>query len=152
LPAAVERTLAYDSEVLVEEFVEGREFTVGVVAGEALPVIEIRMSGPMFDYESKYQPGMAEEICPAPVEEEHALAMQRLAERVHRELKLGPFAYSRVDFRLTPDGRALCLEANVLPGMTPHSLIRLAAETAGITFPEFCDRIVGLALRRAGVG
>lgn len=141
----VRKTLDYGEVVLVEEFVEGREFTVGVLGEEALPVIEIVSSGRIFDYESKYQPGAAAEICPAPIPDDLASKLQGLALLVHESLKVGKEAYSRVDFRVSRNGEPFCLEANVLPGMTPNSLLPLAASTAGIEFPDLCARISDMA-------
>ncbi|MGH3090157.1 MAG: D-alanine--D-alanine ligase family protein [Rubrobacteraceae bacterium] len=140
----VEATLKYGEVVLIEDFVDGREFTVGVLGGEALPVIEIETSGKVFDYESKYQPGEAKEICPAPIPDDLAERLQSLALMTHESLKVGENAYSRVDFRVSRSGEPFCLEANVLPGMTPNSLLPLAASTAGIRFPELCARIAGM--------
>jgi D-alanine-D-alanine ligase len=144
---AVRGTLAY-GDVLIEEFIAGREFTVGVVGGEPLPVIEIEMPGQTFDYEAKYQPGGAREICPAPIPEDQAVELQALAAQVHETLHIGDHAYSRVDFRVDADGRAYCLEANVLPGMTPNSLLPLAVRTSGAKFTDFCERLIDLALER----
>ena len=149
LEAAVASSLQYGEEVLVEQFVAGREFTVGVIGGDPLPVIEIKMAGQTFDYEAKYQPGGADEICPAPIPDEQAHDLQALAAQVHATLNIGDTAYSRVDFRVDDDGRAYCLEANVLPGMTPNSLLPLAVRTSGTRFTDFCQRIVDLALERA---
>lgn len=143
----VRGTLDYGEVVLIEEFIEGREFTVGVIGDEALPVIEIVTSGKVFDYESKYQPGEAKEICPAPIPDDLAENLQKLALSTHESLKVGKDAYSRVDFRVSEDGSPFCLEANVLPGMTPNSLLPLAASTAGIAFPELCERISAMAAR-----
>lgn len=144
----VRATLDYGEVVLIEDFVDGREFTVGVLGEEALPVIEIQTSGKVFDYESKYQPGEAKEICPAPIPDELADSLQRLALSTHESLKAGGDAYSRVDFRVSPTGEPFCLEANVLPGMTPNSLLPLAASTAGIGFAELCERISNMAAPR----
>lgn len=141
----VRETHGYGEVVLIEEFIEGREFTVGVLGDETLPVIEIETSGKVFDYESKYQPGAAKEICPAPIPDGLASKLQTLALAVHDSLKVGSDAYSRVDFRVSASGEPFCLEANVLPGMTPNSLLPLAASTAGIGFPELCERITGMA-------
>lgn len=145
---AVERSRTFGDRVVVEGFVAGREFTVGVLGGEPLPVGEIVSEHELFDYEAKYQPGLAAEIFPAEVEPEQAATMQRLALEVHRLLRLDD--YSRVDFLVDQAGVAWCLEANALPGMTAQSLLPRAARAAGLGFPDLCDRIVGLALRRAG--
>ncbi|MCI0372313.1 MAG: D-alanine--D-alanine ligase, partial [candidate division NC10 bacterium] len=134
----------YDDEVLIEQFVPGRELTVGVLEGRALPVGEIIPRHEIFDYECKYTPGMSQEIFPADLPEPVARECGRLALLAHEALKLG--GYSRVDFRLTPEGEILCLEVNTLPGMTATSLLPQAAQAAGTGFPELCERICRTAL------
>ena len=137
--AAVELAFRYDDEVMVERFVPGRELTVGVLDGQALAVGEIIPRHEIFDYECKYTPGMSEEIFPADLPAAVARECQRLALLAHQALKLG--GYSRVDFRLTPEGEAFCLEVNTLPGMTATSLLPQAARVVGIAFPDLCERI-----------
>jgi D-alanine-D-alanine ligase len=136
---AVELASRYDDEVMVERFVPGRELTVGVLEGKALAVGEIIPRHEIFDYECKYTPGMSEEIFPADLPGPVAKECQRLALGAHEALKLG--GYSRVDFRLTPGGEALCLEVNTLPGMTATSLLPQSARAVGIEFPDLCERI-----------
>ena len=145
---AIELAHHHDDEVMIERFVPGRELTVGILEGEALPVGEIIPRGEIFDYESKYQKGGAREIFPADLPVEGSAELQRLAVRAHHALKLG--AYSRIDFRLDPQGLPWCLEANSLPGMTSGSLLPQAARAAGIGFPELCERICRAALARGG--
>jgi D-alanine-D-alanine ligase len=140
----------YDDEVMVEQFVPGRELTVGILDGRALAVGEIIPRHEIFDYECKYTPGMSEEIFPADLPEPVAREAGRLGVIAHEALKLG--GYSRVDFRLTPDGGLFCLEVNTLPGMTATSLMPQSAAAAGIPFPELCERICRTALSRAGRG
>jgi D-alanine-D-alanine ligase len=137
--AAVELAFQYDDEVMVERFVPGRELTVGVLDGEALAVGEIIPRHEIFDYECKYTPGMSQEIFPADLPAALTRECQRLALLAHQALKLG--GYSRVDFRLTPEGEAFCLEVNTLPGMTATSLLPQAARAVGIGFPDLCERI-----------
>ena len=124
---------------MVERFVPGRELTVGILEGRALAVGEIIPRHEIFDYECKYTPGMSEEIFPADLPEEVAAECGRLGVLAHDALKLG--GYSRVDFRLTPDGSLFCLEVNTLPGMTATSLMPQSAAAVGIGFPELCERI-----------
>ena len=119
---------------------------VRILGDEALPVGEIIPENEIFDYECKYQPGMAAEIFPADIPETLARRLQDLALRVHKALRLDDF--SRVDFIVGEDGGVWCLEANNLPGMTANSLLPKAARAAGISFPELCDRIAKLALER----
>jgi D-alanine-D-alanine ligase len=143
-PAAVELAARYDDEVMIEAFVPGRELTVGILDGEALPVGEIIPRHEIFDYECKYTPGMSEEIFPASLPADVAKECARLAVKAHHSLKLG--GYSRVDFRLDPAGELYCLEANTLPGMTATSLLPQAARAAGISFEALCDRICRSAI------
>ncbi len=149
-PAGLEDAIAegfrHDDEVMIERYVPGRELTVGVVGEEAFPTGEIISRHEIFDYECKYQPGMAEEVFPADLPAEVATEAERLALATHRALKLG--GYSRVDFRLDSDGGLWCLEANTAPGMTAASLLPKAGRAAGLSFPELCDRICRLALAR----
>lgn len=147
LERAISESESWDDLVLFERYQRGRELTVGILGGEALPVGEIVPRHELFDYECKYQPGMAEEIFPADVPEELAVRAQELAARVHEVLRLRD--YSRVDFIAGPDDSLWCLEANSAPGMTANSLLPKAARAAGIPFPQLCDRIVGLARSRA---
>lgn len=146
LPAAVMLARRHDDEVMVERFVPGRELTVGVLEGRALPVGEIIAPGEVFDYQAKYQAGGAREIFPAELPADAASRAQDLAVRAHAALKLG--AYSRIDFRMDPEGGLWCLEANSLPGMTAASLLPQAARAAGIAFPDLLERICRAALRR----
>lgn len=139
LQPALELARRHDDEVMIEAFIPGRELTVGVLDGRALAVGEIVPRHEIFDYECKYTPGMATEIFPADLPEAVGRESQRLAVEAHRTLKLG--GYSRVDFRLTPEGEMVCLEVNTLPGMTATSLMPQSARAAGIEFPELCERI-----------
>jgi len=147
LEEAVDMALAYDSEVLIEAFVPGRELTVGVLEDRALAVGEIVPRHEIFDYECKYTPGMSEETFPADVPLQVVESCQRLAVAAHRTLKLG--GYSRVDFRLTAQGQPLCLEVNTLPGLTSTSLLPQSAQASGIDFAELCDRICTVAMSLA---
>jgi D-alanine-D-alanine ligase len=143
LAAAVQLAARYDDEVMVEQFIPGRELTVGVLGDVPLPVGEIVPKHELFDYEAKYTPGMSDETFPAKIATRLARQLQEYALMAHRALKLG--GYSRVDFRVSPDGDIFCLEANSLPGMTRTSLFPQAAQAAGIAFPELCERICKLA-------
>jgi D-alanine-D-alanine ligase len=145
LQDAIDRALRFDDEVMLERYIAGREFTVGVLEGVALPAGEIISKGEVFDYESKYQVGGAREVFPADIPATEAALIQDYALRVHRVLKLG--AYSRTDFRRDSGGAYWCLEANSLPGMTATSLLPQAAKAAGISFPELLDRICRGAIK-----
>jgi D-alanine-D-alanine ligase len=148
LAAAIEEAFRFDDEVMVEQFIAGRELTVGVLGDEALPVGEIIPKHEIYDYECKYTVGMAEERFPAELTGEESARAQEQALKAFRALKLR--GYARIDFRMASDGTFFCLEANTLPGMTQTSLIPQAALAAGISFPSLCDRIVQLALSQRG--
>ena len=142
--AAVEKAFQHDDEVMVEQFIPGRELTVPILADEPLPVGEIIIESEIFDYETKYQSGKAQEIFPADLPGPIAIQAQMYALKAHRALKLR--GYSRVDFRLDAENKLWCLEANTLPGMTAASLFPKGAAAAGMGFPEVCERICQLAL------
>ena len=144
LGPAIEEALKYDDEVMIERFVAGREFTVGILGGEAFPVGEIIPKHEIYDYECKYTPGMAREVFPAELPPAVGAEMQRQARLAFAALKLGGCA--RIDFRMTSDFECYCLEANTLPGMTELSLIPQGAKAAGIDFAELCERIARLAM------
>jgi D-alanine-D-alanine ligase len=148
LAAALSLAQRFDDEVMVERFIPGRELTVGVLQGRALPVGEIVVPGEVFDYQAKYQAGGAREIFPAELAPDVTVRAQELAVRAHAALKLG--AYSRIDFRMDAQGGIWCLEANSLPGMTAASLLPQAARAAGMGFPELIERICKAALRQRG--
>lgn len=135
----------YEANILVEEKIEGREFSVGILEGKALPVIEIIPLKGFYDYKNKYQAGLTKEICPAELSESDTKKVQSIALKVHRVLRLG--TYSRVDFIRDKNGEFVCLEANTLPGMTPTSLIPQEALACNISYKELCNLIVNSALR-----
>ncbi|MEU1006887.1 D-alanine--D-alanine ligase [Streptomyces sp. NPDC005890] len=135
------------TELLVEPFLPGREFTVAVVGEQVLPVVEIELTTPLFDYTAKYQPGAVSEVCPAPVPAAFASRLQELALRAHQALGFDGHTYSRTDFRCDAAGEPMCMEVNALPGLTATSLVPLAASGAGWTFPDLIQRIVDLAVR-----
>jgi D-alanine-D-alanine ligase len=144
LDAAIAEAFRYDDEVMLEQFINGRELTVGILGDEALPIGEIIPKHELYDYECKYTKGMAVEEFPARLDPAVAAHIQDQARRAFRALKLR--GYARIDFRLDDSGGCFCLEANTLPGMTELSLIPQAAAAAGIEFPELCERIVQLAI------
>ena len=148
LQDAISQAFQFDDEVMLEKYVPGRELTVGILGGEALPVGEIIPKHEIYDYECKYTPGMADERFPAALTSNETTRIQDAARKAFRALKLGGCA--RIDFRMAPDGTCYCLEANTLPGMTQTSLVPQAAAAAGLSFPELCDRIVRLALAHRG--
>lgn len=144
LPAALDKARAYSAEVLLEQYIPGRELTVSIVEGCELPLIEIHPEHGIYDYECKYTKGMSSYTVPADVPEEIGSGLREMGKRTFDALKCRGFG--RVDFRLTEDDRPLCLEVNTIPGMTETSLVPKAAGAAGIVFPELVDRIVQLAL------
>ena len=148
LEAGARLSASHEPRVLFEAYIRGRELTVGVVDGSPLPVGEIRPANELFDYECKYQPGMAEELFPAPIPEAVARQAQDRALRVWEVLRMQDVG--RVDFILDEAGELWCLEANALPGMTETSLLPGAARAAGWGFPELCARIVQAAMARSG--
>lgn len=147
LEKALYEILPFNSSVIIERKITGREMTVPVLDGKALCPIEILPpEGASFDYVAKYQQGAAaaRELCPAPVDEPERDKLQRAAEAVHKAMGLS--VYSRSDFILDSAGQAWFLEVNTLPGMTPASLIPKSAAHEGISYPELCEKIVLLSL------
>jgi D-alanine-D-alanine ligase len=136
-------------ELLVEEFVAGRELTVGVVGDRALPVIEIRAKKDFYNFENKYpflnpNAAGADHYCPAPLADAETKLVQDLALSAHRALDLA--VYSRVDILLSEAGAPMVIEVNTIPGMTPSSLLPEAAAALGISYPELCAQIIDLSL------
>ena len=145
--AAVDLAFKYESHVLVEKFVKGRELTVGIMDGKAMPVIEIIPKSGFYDYKNKYQAGLTEEICPAPLSAEDTARVKRLGEKVMQALMVD--VYCRVDFLMDEtDGELYCLEANTLPGMTPTSLIPQMAAEQGMSFGEVCEKIIAVSMEK----
>jgi D-alanine-D-alanine ligase len=133
--------------VLIEEFIEGRELTVAVLGDEALPIVEIRPKSGLYDYESKYTAGRSEYFCPADLPASVAGEVSALG--LESAKVLGCRGVSRADFRLGPDGIAYCLEVNTVPGMTPTSLVPMAARARGLSYDQLVQRMVELALEDA---
>ena len=148
LEEAVALAFEHDDEVMLERYVPGRELTVGILGGAALPVGEIFPKKELYDYECKYTAGMAVEEFPARLDAATTAELQEQARRAFHALKLRGCA--RIDFRLSPEGETSCLEANTLPGMTELSLIPQAAAAAGMDFATLCERIVEIALAVPG--
>ncbi|MBQ7926786.1 MAG: D-alanine--D-alanine ligase [Lachnospiraceae bacterium] len=138
--AAKKEAFLYDEEAVVEQYITGREFSVGVMNGKALPVIEIAPKQGFYDYKNKYQAGSAVETCPAEITPQQTARMQEIAEQVFAALRLKN--YARMDFMMDTDGNMYCLEANTLPGMTPTSLLPQEAAAVGISFEQLCEQIL----------
>lgn len=137
----------FEGQVLVEQYIKGREFSIGVLGGKALPIIEIIPKTGFYDYVNKYQAGNTEEICPAVLDEATTKLLQDEACHAFEELHLQ--SYARIDFLLDEnDGKIYCLEANTLPGMTPISLLPQEAKADGLEFPELCEKIIELSLEK----
>lgn len=144
---ALELAFKYEKAVLVEKYIHGRELTVGVMNGKAMPAIEIIPKCGFYDYKNKYQAGATEELCPAPIGEEATAKLQSLAEKVHEALMID--AYCRVDFLWnSADGEMYCLEANTLPGMTPTSLIPQMAAELGMDYGSLCEKIIEVSMEK----
>jgi D-alanine-D-alanine ligase len=142
---AVQTAFQHDSQVMIEQFIAGREVTVGVLEDKALAVGEIVLTkSEIFDYESKYQSGAVKEVFPADLPADVTSKVQEYAVMIHRALKLR--GYSRADFRLTPKNELYCLEVNTLPGMTATSLLPQSAGALGMSFAELCETICRLAI------
>lgn len=144
--AALEYAKKYENKIMIEKMIKGREFSVGILDNQALPVIEIIPNEGFYDYKNKYQLGLTKEICPAEISVELAAKMKDTALQVHKALRLG--SYARIDFIANSDDNIYCLEANTLPGMTPTSLLPQEAQAAGISYSELCDKIVKMALNQ----
>jgi D-alanine-D-alanine ligase len=145
---ALEEAFLYSDTVVVEQFIEGREITVGILGNEALPVIEIIPNDEFYDYKHKYTKGNTSYICPAELSEditEFAQSMAMICSNV-----IGASGFSRADFRLSEEGEPFLLELNTIPGFTSTSLVPMAAKQIGIEFPELCEKIIDLALERFG--
>lgn len=134
----------YDEEVVIEQYIKGREFSIGVMNGKALPIIEIAPISGFYDYKNKYQAGSTVETCPAMLSEELTKQMQSAAEAGFKALRLRN--YARLDFMMDEKEDFYCLEANTLPGMTPTSLLPQEAKAAGIEFEDLCEMIMKTAL------
>lgn len=139
---AVEDAFRFESRILVEKFIKGREFSVAVVNGEAYPVVEIIVTDGFYDYENKYN-GNTSEICPADLPEEKSKEMQNIALAAVRALSI--HGYGRMDFLMDQEWKIYCIEANTLPGMTPTSLIPQEAAALGISYGELCEILLNIA-------
>ncbi len=150
LPAALEDGLSCGGVCVIEQYIAGREIQVGILEDRALPSIEIVPKEGFYDYENKYQPGAAEEFCPAPIPGSWEKRLGEAALTVFHALGLS--VYARADFIVTEDGTPWFLEINTLPGMTPTSLLPQEAAAVGIGYGELCERIINASLeaRRAG--
>ena len=144
--AALDEAFKWEDHLIIEEYVKGREFSVGVLEGKALPVIEIAPIQGFYDYKNKYQAGSTVETCPAEISPELTAKMQENAVKAAKAL--GLTGYSRLDFMMKENGDMYCLEANTLPGMTPTSLIPQEAKVLGMDYPTLCEELIRISLKK----
>ncbi len=147
LNAALEKAGRHDSQILIEQYIDGREMTVAVVGEEAYPVVEIEPKSGFYDYEAKYTKGMTTYTCPAELDKDDARLLRELA--VECAGVLGCKGVVRVDFRINEDGDPFVLEVNTVPGMTPTSLVPMAAKAKGVSYDQLVGRIVDMAVADA---
>lgn len=143
---AVKDAFRYENEIVVEQFVKGREFSVGILGGKALPPIEIIPKSGFYDYAAKYQAGATDEICPADIDEQTDKKLRESAVAAYNSLHLD--SYARVDFLVDENGEPFCLEANTLPGMTPTSLLPQEAAVEGLNYADLCEKIIEISLNK----
>ena len=143
---ALTEAMRHDARVLVEEKISGRECTVGILGEQTLPIIEVRPKTGIYDYKTKYSAGTTEYFCPAPFD---AATTERVQDAALGAFKaIGGRDYSRVDVIVRPNGEPVVLEVNTLPGMTETSSLPRAAQAAGISYADLCQRMVDLAMKR----
>ena len=143
---ALKEAFRWENELVIEEYVKGREFSVGVIDFRALPIIEIAPVEGFYDYKNKYKAGSTVETCPAELSEQITKEMQGYAEKVAEVLGLN--TYSRTDFLLDAEDHIFCLEANTLPGMTPTSLLPQEAKVTGVDFNQLCEKLIESSMRK----
>ena len=143
---ALKEAFRWENELVIEEYVKGREFSVGVIDFQALPIIEIAPVEGFYDYKNKYKAGSTVETCPAELSEQITKEMQGYAEKVAEVLGLN--TYSRTDFLLDAEDHIFCLEANTLPGMTPTSLLPQEAKVTGVDFNHLCEKLIESSMRK----
>ncbi|MFH1398140.1 MAG: D-alanine--D-alanine ligase [Candidatus Omnitrophota bacterium] len=146
LKQALDTAFCYDDRIIIEQYIKGRELTVGVLDEEALPVIEIIPKKPFFDFEAKYQLGLTEYIVPAKLKDDIRKKVQDAGLSAHK--LLGCYGFSRVDIILSEDNIPFVLEVNTIPGFTSTSLFPKAAKAIGIDFPQLCLKLLELAFQR----
>jgi D-alanine-D-alanine ligase len=143
LEEAISYASEYGDEILIEEFIPGRELTVGILGNKPLPIVEIKPSHDLYDYECKYTEGMSEYFVPAELSDSLERSLSEDALKIYKTI--GCRHYARVDFRLNEAGEHYLLEINTLPGMTSTSLLPKAAKAAGLEFPDLIDTIIKIA-------
>lgn len=145
LMTALDEAFKFEDEVVIENYISGREFSVAVVDGEAYPIIEIVPKEGFYDYSNKYEPGKTDDICPADLTKEQTKQMKKIAVDVSKALYLDK--YCRVDFIMDNKGIMYCLEANTLPGMTPTSLMPQEALVLGMDYGRLCEKLIEVSIK-----
>jgi D-alanine-D-alanine ligase len=148
LKEALDKAFSYGEKVILEEYIKGRELTVGILEDDPLPVIEIVTRNNIYDYEAKYKNPDTQYLVPAPIDEKARAQASRLASAAHKAL--GCISFSRVDMMMDEKGSMFVLEVNTIPGMTERSLLPKAAQAIGLPFSRLCVKILENALRRSG--
>lgn len=146
LKEALKDAYTYEDEVVIEQFIKGREFTDAVIDGKALPIVEMVPGEGFYDYKNKYQAGTTEEICPARIGDSLTKRIKKAAEDAYHAL--GIKVYARMDFIVDEEENIYCLEANTLPGMTPTSLIPQEAAAVGMNYDDLCQQLVDLSMKK----
>ena len=146
LKEALDKAFVYGEKALAEEYIEGRELTVGLLDDAPLPVIEIVTKANIYDYKAKYSDPETQYLVPAPIDEKTSGRVQELGRRAH--VALGCRCFSRVDMMMSGSGDIFVLEANTIPGMTERSLLPKAAGATGLGFGQLCIRLIEDALKR----
>jgi len=144
--SALMEAFKLEDEIIVEECIKGREFSIGIVDYKAFPIIEIIPKQGFYDFENKYKAGSTDEICPAELSDEITVKMQEAALKAAKSLNLS--VYSRVDVLMNENEELYCLEANTLPGMTPTSLLPQEALAIGMDFPALCEYLIEVSLKK----
>jgi D-alanine-D-alanine ligase len=144
--SALNEAFKLEDEIIVEECIKGREFSIGIVDYKAFPIIEIIPKQGFYDFENKYKAGSTDEICPAELSDEITVKMQEAALKAAKSLNLS--VYSRVDVLMNENEELYCLEANTLPGMTPTSLLPQEALAIGMDFPALCEYLIEVSLKK----
>lgn len=139
---ALKNAFKYEERIIVEKYIKGREFSVGIVNGQVYPVIEIEPVEGFYNYHNKYHKGATLETCPAELSKEKTLEIQNYTKIAYEALRIN--CYARIDFLMSEKGEIFCLEANTLPGMTPTSLIPKEAKVLGMEYEDFCEYLLYL--------
>lgn len=146
LAAALKHAAQFDDDILVEQWIEGPEYTIGLLDGNALPVIRLQTPHEFYDFEAKYQANDTQYHCPAGLSDEDEAKLRSLAERAFSAI--GASGWGRIDVMRSSNGDWFLLEANTVPGMTEKSLVPMAAKAAGLSFNDLVERILAQTLER----